>query len=87
MISAVRLTAMSHHRARALHDHRKRRIRKKWRKVLVMDPCAVAAQDTAEVVQSLQRLVEVGVVFTPQGGRRIVRALNKLGHTLRAPRA
>ena len=80
-IDKVRVTDIAEGRARALILHRRRRIRKKWRHVLVLRKDRhVSRADTTTLVDDLRSVHRNGCPFTPRGERRVVRALKKLGH-------
>lgn len=69
-------------RYRALHKHRRRRIRSKYIGVMMFDRTVVA--DLQECLGELRRLQQAGVRFSRRGERRIARLLNKAGHRVRA---
>lgn len=71
-------------RYRALHKHRRRRVRKKYVGMVVFTTDVV--DDLQACMKDLWHLHSLGVRFSPRGERRIVRLLNKAGHHLRAPR-
>jgi hypothetical protein len=65
----------------------KRRVRKKWAGVFVINRARIASVDRGELYEIMRRVHGAGVEFSSKGLRRLTNALRKCGHRVVVRRA